>query len=601
MDLSENKALSMKKELLHRMESLLSEADRRELGRIHAPTVVAVPPMDTRCSICVMPNGEIRIYGVRDKRAFDDFSHPVYLASRDCGLSFKQYVPEGITASSGTPLSNGTYLSVVSAARTETGLPSAGLGAEKGLFAVISHGPDDRNFRVIPIDCVDANNMYLPTELSCGRILCPAQTVIDGVTHPVVLRSDDMGESWSRTILAACPRHECKWPHKGLRWQNHACEPTLTELSDGSIYLLARTSLDRFYEYVSRDGGESWTEPRESVFHGTLTSPQLLRLSDGRHLCFFNNTQPLPELDHTLQRPALYPGEIDGEDGEDVFTNRDANHAAISEDDGRTWKGFREIALNLIRNDADYRVKGVPFDSRDKSVHQFQAIELPMHRVLLSYGQNAIARRAVIFDVDWLYERSRREDFRCGLGNVSTQVYLKSVPGNFRVAGHCSWNRTNGAVLMPDPAENFEEAVFLSRLRDPRLFSETQGLVWNFPAAKRGEVRLRLAVAGGPLRLSLTDRWFNPVDETLPYYAELSFEIPKSMLPAAGYGTLTVGFDLERKTAEISVDETRLFSLPLRGEAENGLSYLVLQSPYFGEDLEGGYVKSLEMRAADEA
>lgn len=34
---------------------------------------------------------------------------------------------------------------------------------------------------------------------------------------------------------------------------------------------------------------------------------------------------------------------------EDVFTNRDVNHAAISEDDGKSWIGMREMVLNPLR------------------------------------------------------------------------------------------------------------------------------------------------------------------------------------------------------------------------------------------------------------
>lgn len=78
--------------------------------------------------------------------------------------------------------------------------------------------------------------------------------------------------------------------------------------------------------------------------------------------------------------------------------------------------------------------------------------------MLLCYGQHPACRRLLIFDSAWLYETGRRENFRHGLDSVSTQVYLKSVSGNFRgVSGHCAWNRTNGAVLVPDPDGNFEK------------------------------------------------------------------------------------------------------------------------------------------------
>lgn len=56
-------------------------------------------------------------------------------------------------------------------------------------------------------------------------------------------------------------------------------------------------------------------------------------------------------------------------------------------------RAIRELALNGVRNAADFRVKGGSKSSIDKSVHQFQALELSFGKILVSYGQNAIARR----------------------------------------------------------------------------------------------------------------------------------------------------------------------------------------------------------------
>lgn len=49
------------------------------------------------------------------------------------------------------------------------------------------------------------------------------------------------------------------------------------------------------------------------------------RLEDGRLLFFWCNTTPLPEM------------ETANGVWDDVFTNRDVTHVAISEDDGKTW------------------------------------------------------------------------------------------------------------------------------------------------------------------------------------------------------------------------------------------------------------------------
>ncbi len=583
--------MNVKELQLKAMEALLTEEDKQELSRIYEPTVVAVPPVDTRCGLCIMPDGELRYYGFRDKASIFDYSHPIYLSSRDCGLSWKTHVTDAPCMASGIMMSNGKYLALSGSLMAETGHWMKTDDLDKGFYALIADAPGDKNYKIVKVSEESFADMYLPQELSSGRIVCTAQTKIDGDLHPVFLFSDDFGETWNTRVLPCCDKFSIVYPHKGLRWQNRSGEPTMIELNDGRLYLLARTSLDVFYEYYSEDGGETWSSPAPSRFHGTLTSPQLLKLHDGRIVIFYNNTQPLPELDHTKQVPALNEGEITGEGGEDFFTNRDANHAAIT-GDWINWTGFREVALNWIRNDSDYRTEGDVKDSLDKSVHQFQAIELPFGKIMVSYGQNPIARRLVIFDVNWLYETKRSENFRNGLSKVSTQVYVKSVPGNFRVAGHCAYNRTHGALLMPDPEGNFEEALFLSRIRDPRKLSDNQGVVWNFPAAKSGKVIMRLRIDGQPIHVSLCDRWFNPIDEYVPYYAEAHCELAKEQLADGVYSNVEIAWD--ETTCILSCEGKELYKLPMKGEAVNGISYLILQSPYEGEDEKGCYIKSFE-------
>ncbi|HML45641.1 MAG TPA: sialidase family protein, partial [Clostridia bacterium] len=455
---------------LELLNERLTQEDRAELHSIFAPRVVMTPPMDTRCGLCVLPDGEIRYYGF-DKEARQDFSTPVYWSSQDCGLSWKKRFARGPAQHASALRSpySGRYISAVSSWYPETGLNVEG---ERIVYAALSDSPAATDFRLIPITNRNVTGMYLPIALrKRERVVCAAHLCEDNIHHPAVLFSDDEGESWGMSVLETVPRHEALWPHRGVRWQNEASEPTLAELSDGTLLLLARTSLDVLYQYVSKDGGETWSEPSPTSFHSTLTSPQLLSLSDGRLLLFWCNTQPLPEMDHEAQRPELTEREKQGQ-GEDFFTNRDACHAAISEDDGKTWRGFREIFLNEIRDRSDYRSLGGCANTLDKSVHQFQAVELPEGRVLLSFGQHPAARRAVIFAVDWLYETCREEDFLLGLSSVSTQVFVKSVPGQFRgKTGHCSLNRTHGALLMPDPDGFPDEALFLSTLEDPRLLS----------------------------------------------------------------------------------------------------------------------------------
>ena len=109
-------------------------------------------------------------------------------------------------------------------------------------------------------------------------------------------------------------------------------------------------------------------------------------MNDGRLLFIWNNTTPLPEKE--------------GVSGvwEDVFTNRDVLHAAVSDDDGKTWKGFRELFLNPNRNDFDYK-NADRSQSIDMSVHQTQTVELPSGEVLISLGQHKDHRKLLMFEI----------------------------------------------------------------------------------------------------------------------------------------------------------------------------------------------------------
>ncbi|NLE12081.1 MAG: exo-alpha-sialidase [Clostridiales bacterium] len=579
---------------LEKMKELLSPQDEQLLKEIYAPQIVAVQPEDSRRSICVMPDGELRVYGHENQT--QPYRHssgrPVYISSRDCGLSWKKHLIEGggvLGAAVRNPRTGG-YLTI------KTHDYNRG---EKGTWAFLSDiGSDDREPKAVKVSDLPYQDVFQPKPMKRpGSWMVSMSRPDNGWNIPAFARSDDDGLTWRVTELKSTPKHEPVWPHVDVRWQNTGAEPIVTELEDGTLVMLARNSTDFFYIYRSHDGGESWTDGEPSRFRGTLTTPYFLELSDGRTILFWNNTQPLPETRHTNVWPPLDSGTVAGL-GEDVFTNRDAAHAAITSD-FKNWQGFREIALNGIRNEPDFRVRGGWQSSADKSVHQFQALELPFGKVLVAYGQNVSARRMAIFDIGWLYESSRTEDWQQGLINLSTHMFVKSIYGSHLgtgYGGHCAANRTDGALLIPDPDATFGEVLQICRITDPRLLCEKQGAAWNFPAAHKGSLRLRVRIEGAGLHVSLLDRWMNPTDITARLLSPMTFDLTSDTLSTGVWHDVEIIWDTGGMTRVLS-DGEPLFGVRCSYRPENGISYLHLQTMAEGYDPKGTLVGRMEMKA----
>lgn len=581
------------------------------LRRIRAPQVVGVPPENACHGLMMMPDGEIRHYGFRSEgKRGSSKTQPVYISSRDCGLSWREVSIQGSTAGAmvRSPWS-GDYLTVLNKPRrlhTEAWQTALKDCEGSGFFLFRSpQGPDGplTNLRVSP------QMGFMPRQplaLRCRhRWVQPMQHRGESPNQPGVFLSDDDGRTWCEVLLPSPPPHRVEWPHEGVRWQNYGCEPTVVELSDGRLWMLIRTSQDSHYESFSDDSGDTWTVPVASRFYATITMPLLFRMSDGRLLVIWNNSTPLPELNHD-QQPGLTRSEREGT-SEDYFTNRDVLNAAVSTDDGRTWRGFRELFLNEHRNDADFRSSGGNASSLDKSIHQSQALELPEGKILLAFGQHPLCRRLIIFDPNWLLESHREDDFSLGLSGWSVQQYLKSVAGNFRgVSGHCAYNRRPGATLVPHPDGLPREVLQVARHPDPRLAYEAEGAVWNFPCWEQGTLTLRLRMPQGSqgTQICLVDRWFNPVDPVVAHFAQHVLRLDASgrinevpCVKPDAWCDLEVRWDA--KSTQFRVDDQAWHDLPRVFPTRNGISYLHLQSAATKPDPHGLFIESVKAAAAE--
>ena len=235
-----------------------------------------------------------------------------------------------------------------------------------------------------------------------------------------------------------------------------------------------------------------------------------------------------------------------------------------------------------------------------------------MNKLLVVFGQHEAVRKIIIFDLDWLYEHSREERFLYGFKNLSTQNYVKSIPGGIKVSpeypaahsGHCALNRTSLALLVPCPGNSFEdgadlvsnfnEALHLTRSDDPRLVSPIAGAVWNFPAHKMGTVTVRAYIPGQGLRVSLLDYWMNPSDHTVEYFADYSIALRNDMQYGEMFTDFTFDFDCDRGTVILTAGDKLRLEKKLENEHPNGLCYLHLQSAATGKDDVGAYVQSMK-------
>ena len=93
----------------------------------------------------------------------------------------------------------------------------------------------------------------------------------------------DDGKTWKRSNLIDLGGHG---HHDG------ATEPMVAELSDGRLLMLMRTSLDRFWQAFSDDGGRYWRTIQPSSIDASSSPGHLVRLSSGRLVLLWNRLNP---------------------------------------------------------------------------------------------------------------------------------------------------------------------------------------------------------------------------------------------------------------------------------------------------------------------
>ena len=531
-------------------------------NQIEGPVVVGSPPENAFTGLMMTDDGEIRHYTYSERNAL---KQAFYIRSRDLGMTWDTVLVDNpwTGADVKSPVS-GEYLRLASSDSGVVCIRSqGGIDGQWGRNLVYRAIPDEGRYIMLkPPVFIRNGKRILVGAHSSARFGC-------GVFY-----SDDDGTTWQRSQFVNAPDHQPGGLHQGYRWNHGAVEPTVIELNDGRIWMLARTAQDNHYESFSHDGGATWEPLKPSRFYATITMPTIGRLKDGRLLFLWNNTTPLPEKEGTT---GVW---------EDVFTNRDVLHAAISDDDGKTWTGFRELYLNPNRNDPRYAESDQSL-SLDMSVHQTQFVELPDGQILVSLGQHEKHRKLLKFDPSWLYETSREDDFSKGLEGWSTFLYKKGI------VGHCAYNRAEGARLAPDPKDGKRQVIHIAREDDPTYETPHQGAVWNFPASGKGYFETEIYVPAGSQggMLSLHDRWFNPGDTTAQVHAMFTFDIGR--LAHDQWNPLKFEWDLTGASDSCVVTNEKgdvVTQIPMNHSTVNGISYVHFITSAHNPDESGFYI-----------
>ncbi len=332
-------------------------------------------------------------------------------------------------------------------------------------------------------------------QLSSGRIVLPIgykSSRPHGWFDLTFALSDDGGKTWRPS------REEPSLDHVSID------EGVGVELKDGRLWMLLRTGHQGcMYEAFSPDG-ETWTKAQPTRFVAPSAPAGAVRLRDGRIVIAWTNS--------------LY-----------ARANRLVLAAAISDDEGKTWQGYREIARTRAATGRPWAC--YPWLTETTDGHILMTYHGEPKAPIGKEGKNI---NMVRFDPDWLTETTFRDDFSEGLANWFTL-------------------RTEGATVVAHPNAPERQKM---RLRKPNADVAAGGSL-NFPFGAQGELTMKLLLQPGfqGARICLTDYL------TWPHYAEdgrfgISIAADGQISVGTGEGAVPIGDEIEKQHSKCDFTPT---------------------------------------------
>lgn len=413
-------------------------------------------------------------------------------------------------------------------------------------------------------------------QLSTGRLVCPFAWWVPNrpVAPPVganlctVFYSDDAGRTWTKStsdLSSPC--------YPNFVGNNYgADEPCILELKDGRLWMLMRTQTGFLYESFSSDQGETWCDARPSRFVCSSSPPMLWRIPDGRIVVIWNNCESPP-----------------AHDGAGVYVNRDALHGAVSDDEGKTWRGFREVYR-------DPHESQTPPNTDRGSAYPTPPVWANGRFVFLT-GQGVGRRNLVSVDPRWLTLAHAEDDFSAGLGQW---IVFKPIGP----ASRYRRERIPGPPLVDHPTKPDAKVLHLRKPDE----HDADGALWNFPNGVKGTLTLRLMPKPGfgGASIVLTDRSFKPTDDHSERLAVFAVTIRPDgklgdgpQLALDKWHTLAFGWDLRTRNCTLSIDGRKALTLKQLNATGNGLSYLHLRSKAAKVDAAGVFIESVSVDIDD--